>query len=42
MNYNDEADMYKKGSIVYRDACLDDIPLLDLLLMPYSMTISAI
>ena len=37
MNYNKEADMFKKGSIVYRDVCLDDTASFKKLLMPYSM-----
>ncbi len=26
MNYNNEADMFKKGSIIYRDVCQDNAP----------------
>ena len=42
MNYNNEADMFKKGSIVYRDVCLDDNPSFERLLMPYSTIIPAL
>lgn len=42
MNYNDEADIFKKGSIIYRHVCLGDSPLLDWLLMPYSMITPAL
>lgn len=41
VNYNDEADIFKKGSVIYRDVREDEIPSLERLLMPCSMLIPA-
>lgn len=42
MNYNNEADMFKKGSIIYRDVCQDNAPSIETLLMPHSTIIPAL
>ena len=42
MNYNNEADMFKKGSIIYRNVLTITLPQFERLLIPYSMILPAL